>query len=242
MNQLTTIEVNRLESLETTIQRGIKSFIEVGAALSEISEKRLYRAQYETFEEYCQQRWDFTAARGRQLMSAVEAIASLPDDLPRPARASQAQELAKVSPELRGDVWRDALETAEVEERDVTAADIRESAAALDEDDHDDDWDDEDDATKSVGQANMDETNPVVQNLLNTLRAASDAAEKLIQTSAQAWLLTSGTALLKHIRDARDHVNAAKPAGICPECGGTGCKKCFDTGWVNKARMQSLKR
>lgn len=239
MNELTTVEVNRLESLERTIERGMKSFLEVGAALCEINSKRLYRAQYETFEAYCREKWDFSAARGRQLMSAVEAIASLPDDLPRPTNASQAQELAKVPEDLRADVWMDALNEAESEDRDVTAADIRESARLV-EDDDDEDFEDDDEEVVSMGEANIAETNPIVRDVLEKIRAASDAAEKLIKTSASAWLLVSGTALLKHLRDAKDHVNAAKPAGVCPACSGSGCGKCFEVGWVNRSRLDSL--
>lgn len=232
MSQLTTTEVHRLEHLEHLIGKGMKAFLEVGSALAEIQSNRLYRAQYLTFEDYCQTRWGFTASRGRQLISAVEAIASLPDDLPQPANAAQAEALAAVDEDERDDVWRSALEEAEIEDRNVTARDVREAAARVGA---------QREIEKSMGEGNIDEIKGLFKELLSALDGCTDMAQRLSKTSAEAWLLTSGSALLKHIRDARDHVSAARPAAVCPECGGAGCRKCHQTGWVNKARLSSLK-
>lgn len=231
MSQLTTVEVHRLEHLETLINKGMKAFLEVGSALAEIQSNRLYRAQYLTFEDYCQTRWGFTASRGRQLISAVEAIASLPEDLPQPENAAQAEALAAIDEDERGGVWRDALEEAEIEDRNVTARDIREAAERRANNS----------LEKSLGEANIDEVKQLFKQLLTSIDSCADMAQQLSKTSAEAWLLTSGSALLKHIRDARDHVMSARPAAVCPECGGEGCKKCHQTGWVNKARLNSLK-
>ena len=57
---LTKREVSRLSKLETTIQKGMQTFFEVGAALKEIRDNKLYRAEFERFEDYCQERWGFT--------------------------------------------------------------------------------------------------------------------------------------------------------------------------------------
>lgn len=236
MSDLSTTEVHKLERLEGVISKGMQSFLAVGAALAEIREERLYRAQYSSFESYCQDRWQFTADYGRKLTRAVEAIASLPDDLPTPTRESHARVLAALPEEDRVDVWRDACEEAETEDREVTTADIQ-AAADRRQREADDSW-----ATQSVGAANMDEVAPLVASLVRLLNEAATAAERLSKTSAQAWMLTSGSALLKHIRDAKDHVNASKPAGVCPNCNGEGCSKCFETGWVNKTRLDILKK
>lgn len=228
-NALTTVEVNRLEHLESVIEKGVSTFMAVGNALAEIRTSRLYREQYETFEQYCLERWEFTAARGRQLMSAVEAIASLPEHLPKPARAAHAEALAAVDEDDRADVWMDALEEAESEDRPVTTADVKAAAARRKDDAK---------SAASLGERNLAELEPILKETLAALKAAMTAAERLAQTSASQWLLTQGSALLKHIRDARDHVSACRPAGICPLCGGEGCKRCFGTGWLNKTRMQ----
>lgn len=236
---LTNVEVNRLESLEETISRGAKAFFDVGLALTEIRENRLYRAQYDTFEEYCLERWNFTAARGRQLMGAVEAIASLPDEMPKPSNSAQAAALAGIPEDKRADVWGQAVRTASDDNRAPTARDIKESyARSIEEEESIDHWSD----GISAGEANINAVKPIVKDLLVALKEATRLSEELAKTSAKEWMLTGGSSLLKHIRDARDHVNASKPAGICPECKGDGCRKCFDTGWLNSTRMSMLKK
>jgi hypothetical protein len=48
---------------ELTIRKGFKHFIEVGEALNEIRDNRFYRAEFDTFEEYCQVRWQLSRRR-----------------------------------------------------------------------------------------------------------------------------------------------------------------------------------
>jgi hypothetical protein len=59
-SNLTAREKHDLVKAERTIAKGLKSFLAVGMALKEIRDKRLYRQQYDTFEEYCIRRWDFS--------------------------------------------------------------------------------------------------------------------------------------------------------------------------------------
>jgi len=67
----------RLAELEAVVERGLTTFVEVGRALMEIRDSRLYRASHATFEMYCAERWHFTASRGRQLISAAEVAGVL---------------------------------------------------------------------------------------------------------------------------------------------------------------------
>ena len=50
----------RLAELEKMIARGKKTFVEVGLALAEIRDLRLYKREYSGFEEYCQKKWGWT--------------------------------------------------------------------------------------------------------------------------------------------------------------------------------------
>jgi hypothetical protein len=63
-----------LAECERVIERGLKTFIEVGEALAQIRDERLYRETHATFEEYCRERWDFDASRARQLISAARTV------------------------------------------------------------------------------------------------------------------------------------------------------------------------
>lgn len=126
-------EATRLGELEAVIERGLRTFVEVGLALDEIRERRLYRESFETFEGYCRARWGFVASRARQLIAAADVVTSVTvAGLPGPANEAQARELAK----LRGDAvslleaWQEAQQIARNHGKDVTAADVRAAVAA----------------------------------------------------------------------------------------------------------------
>jgi hypothetical protein len=118
-----------LAELETVIERGLGTFVEVGLALLEIREARLYREQgYERFEDYCQQRWSFTYRRSHQLIEAASVVASLGmnncSDLP--ANEAQARELTRLkNPEAQAEVWQEVEAESGIEH--VTAQRVREA-------------------------------------------------------------------------------------------------------------------
>jgi len=72
-----TIELSRFNELENVIDVGLKIFVEVGNALLEIRDSRLYREGWGTFDEYYQGRWGFTDRRARLLMSAARTVTNL---------------------------------------------------------------------------------------------------------------------------------------------------------------------
>ena len=73
-SQLSTTESAELQQCERTIALGLRTFNDVGHALMTVRDGRLYRAQYQTFEAYCVQRWNFTGSRARQLVAAAEVV------------------------------------------------------------------------------------------------------------------------------------------------------------------------
>ena len=77
--ELSSSEQSRLTVLERTVEEGLATFVEIGIALAEIRDRRLYRAAYRTFESYCRQRWALAASRARQLMLAAEVVKNLKD-------------------------------------------------------------------------------------------------------------------------------------------------------------------
>ena len=111
---LTSNESVRFTELEGTIERGIKTFVDVGNALAEIRDSRLYREQYGTFETYCRERWGMAYGYARYLIDA----ASVTDNLHHgegcllPANERQARPLAQLEPEQQREAWQRAVETA----------------------------------------------------------------------------------------------------------------------------------
>lgn len=97
VGQLSKRERARLAELETVVKRGFDVFIEVGLALMEIKNSRLYRDMHSTFEEYLDQKWGLSRARGYQLIDAA-LVSTLVDaaGLPPPANERQARELVPV--------------------------------------------------------------------------------------------------------------------------------------------------
>ena len=129
--QLTQDESERLTVLEPIIREGMASFVEVGQALLEISDKRLYRATHDTFREYCQDRWEMSAQRAYQLCEAAEVIKAFPEKstiVDKITTESQARELARVPEPKRADVLEAAVTKAARRGKPLTAASIKEAA------------------------------------------------------------------------------------------------------------------
>lgn len=87
MTALSKTGARRLAEAEAAIERGLSTFMEVGAALMSIREERLYRQDYDTFEHYCLSRWKFSSRRANQLMDAAEIGTMVPISNERQARA-----------------------------------------------------------------------------------------------------------------------------------------------------------
>jgi hypothetical protein len=83
---LTSDEQTELIRLETIIENGRKSFIEVGTALIKIRDSRLYRKDYKTFEEYCKGKWQYARRTAYQLIDSVKVFENRKARKPDPLR------------------------------------------------------------------------------------------------------------------------------------------------------------
>jgi len=116
-----------LADCELRIERGLKSFVDVGEALATIRDSRLYRRTHATFEDYCAERWNLKRQRAYELMNAAAVVSEFSDtDIPAPAKESHAAALAAVPEADRAEVWRDVVEGGDK----PTAAAIRKAAEA----------------------------------------------------------------------------------------------------------------
>jgi hypothetical protein len=113
-------ESRTLQQLEAVIESGLRTFVEVGVALMEIRERRLYREQgFTTFEDYCLERWKMSRPRAYQLMEAAYVVGNLSTIVDKPKNEAQARELAPLSPEQQREV------AAGIDFKNTTAAEIR---------------------------------------------------------------------------------------------------------------------
>jgi len=132
---LTLSEQERLDELESVITKSIQTFYEVGSALLEIRESRLYRKTFPTFEDYCQERWQMTRRYANHLIGAAGVMSGLGTIVPKPETESQARELAALpEAEMQKAVWQIALKTAPTSDEGkplVTAAHVKSVAQVL---------------------------------------------------------------------------------------------------------------
>lgn len=111
IQELALAESRTLAECEGVIERGLKTFTEVGNALLQIRDGRLYRESHATFEDYCRERWGFSRIRAHQIIEASAVVQNFEQSgLPAPTVESQARELARVPEPERAQVWAKTIE------------------------------------------------------------------------------------------------------------------------------------
>lgn len=124
---MTTTIKRSLKHHEEIIADGMKSFLYVGQSLMAIRDERLYEEKYDSFEAYCQKRWNFNRAHAYRLIEAADVVSELSPigdtetkkskqktPIVAPQNESQARALATAAdtPEERRQVWEKVVETA----------------------------------------------------------------------------------------------------------------------------------
>lgn len=112
LEPLTLPESKRLIELERKIEVGLKTFVEVGLALSEIHDSRLYKIEHPTFEDYCKSKWNLSRRSGYDLIATSEAAKNVQDLAQTPITREQARPLTKLPPEQHPVAWARAVEIA----------------------------------------------------------------------------------------------------------------------------------
>ncbi|MDR6563797.1 MULTISPECIES: hypothetical protein [unclassified Arcicella] len=132
LSALNTIELDRLSLCESVIEKGLNTFVEVGNALFEIRNNKLYRDKFTTFESYCRDRWNLKRQRAYELMDAAAVVNTLSEISDKneqdsqvsiivPTKESHAAALSKVPEEFRSEVWEKALEKNQSSGKVITA-------------------------------------------------------------------------------------------------------------------------
>jgi hypothetical protein len=117
-------EKRDLKRLEAIVARHLRTFVEVGNALAEIRDRKLYRETHDTFEGYCRERWEIVASRARQLIDASRTVSNLESvtTVTQPQNERQIRPLIALAPDQQREAWRRAVETAP--DGKVTAAHV----------------------------------------------------------------------------------------------------------------------
>lgn len=112
-NALTAEQAADFERLENVIREGLTTFVDVGNALMEIRDRRLYRDVCSSFEAYVQIRFHFSRAHAYRHIEAAKTagILSPMGDI-QPTNERQVRPLSDVPEEKRAQVWTAAVEEA----------------------------------------------------------------------------------------------------------------------------------
>lgn len=233
-------ESQRLIKLEKIIKAGEQTFIEIGNALLEIRDSRLYRADFSTFDEYCEEKWGWGSRRGYQLIIAAETVKTLPktcEPLVHTERA--ARELSKIPARKREAVLEKIVDAGKpVTTKTITAASIpsrkpaQKKPAPVIEVKHDE-----------VGRAIPDailplwergyEMEAVAQHLAAAKRALVKAEKEHDPLYAHFDFQTSLGGIEKALTECR----VRKPYSVCPDCQGKDiedCATCKRTGLIGE--------
>ena len=222
-------ESQRLEELEKTIARGQKTFVEVGLALAEIRDLRLYKREYGGFAEYCQAKWGWTKQHAYRLIEAAP-VAKCHQLV---TSESVARELAKVEPAQRAGVIQAVVD----EGKPVTAAAIKRHlppppSQVLD----------------GTGWPIPTQLIPLwqrsseVQEMLTTISRVKGALRTAQETKDKLFAEVLFSSALSQLDQAWADIKTAKPFAVCPTCQGQvpdQCTLCRGRGLISEHRWNT---
>lgn len=76
-NELTVVEETRLLELIDLVNSGMVAVLQVGEALTEIRDRKLYRKSHETFQEFAEDNFQISRAKAYRLIDAAEVAKDL---------------------------------------------------------------------------------------------------------------------------------------------------------------------
>jgi hypothetical protein len=138
---LTTTELQEFELLDHVITAGFKTFEDVGKALMQIRDRRLYRWKFRSFDAYLNDHHGITRGRASQLILAAQAVADVQETTagdienqevstmvdtsaaPVPTSERQARPLTKLeNPDDRREAWAQATKAAKAKGKKAPTA------------------------------------------------------------------------------------------------------------------------
>lgn len=114
-----------ISELEKVISAGLRHFVDVGRALSQINQHELFKPTFKSFQEYCEVRWGFKKSYAHHLIAGAAVVEDLPGELSTIVEnESQARVLAGYNPEERVVI----LEHLQSKGEQITAPRLKEAA------------------------------------------------------------------------------------------------------------------
>lgn len=224
---------------ERIIEKGQQTFVEVGQALGTIRERKLYRMQHATFEDYCQKRWGWSRMRSAQLIEAARVVESLPANVNNCLQnEGQVRAVAKVPEPKRVEVVESAKRNGNGK---ITAKGIEQAAAkVIEAETHDVQLDE---IGREVPAEILSLWRDAAQEAANLLRLAREIKGAMKdgvdnRETNLIWIDCTNTDV-SSIQQVINTVNLhVKPYAVCPTCHGLAarksCKLCRKRGFVGR--------
>lgn len=225
--ELTTTETNRLAHLTAVVIGGLDGVFAVGLALREIRDSRLYRLDFETFEDFCRSRFDMDRTYAHRLVDAAE-IKMLPIGN-KIQNESQARAIAAVPEKEREDVMARVEAAGPVTAKAITAA-AKEPVVAVELDKVGKEipakvlalWQRADSAGK--------ESSDMISKIRSVLKAGQESDDPIFRELTLSSLQAALSNLYADLKRIRPHA-------VCYACGGgrsDKCRACKGRGFVSK--------
>jgi hypothetical protein len=131
---LTAFEQEELEDCERVVAYGVSMFMAACRALRTIREKRLYRADFATWDAYIKARWSAlfeTATSANRWIAAADVQDELTPIGVTVKRESHAREITKHARDIQAAVALVGVRAAELENRAPTASHFRHAGAVI---------------------------------------------------------------------------------------------------------------
>jgi len=216
---LSTTERSQLRLLEKKISDKLETFVEVGNALMEIQDKKLYREGYKTFEEYCDKVWSIGRSYAYRLIESSKVV----KDFPKVKSERAARELSKVPPPRRKQIVDDI-------EGEVTSSAIRElveqpSVIA-----------DEFDIEVPVECVDLWQKGGFARELLGLASSLKAALMKAQDNKDPLFVEVDLTDNIAKLNQIQLDMKRAIPYAVCPDCQGIigKCNTCKGRGFISK--------
>jgi hypothetical protein len=244
-DKLTSNERLRFLILKKEIKDGLGATFKVAKALTEIRDNKLYREEFETFEDFCLETYKIGKAHAYRLISAgvvKEEMNSSPmGDMVQTER--QARALAKVPKDQRAKV----LEKAAKSDQGLSAAAIAQAAAEVS-------FDDKEKKAKEIvrdatgypvpkqAMAIRDRDGEVL-NLLSQISKIKSTITAAQESNDPLWRLVNHAGLIADLAKVYTSLAEGRPFAICNVCSGRPdaqpkgiCPACQSRGWLSKYR------
>jgi hypothetical protein len=253
MIKLSPAQISDFDRLEKVIESGKQTFVDVGLAITEIRDKKLYGRDYDTFEAYCQQRWGWKRRYAYNLIEAAAVVEGLPEMCAiahKITNEGQARALAPLPPKEQVKV----LKAIEASGEPVTAAAIKKHypppPSSKKPNTPPPPTQPAKPAKPPEPEPELDRTGLPIpakvlpmwkeafkwQEILTAISKAKCAVESAREDKDKTAVEISQSAI-SDLKSAYTHIKTAIPFAICPACKGAffdSCTMCKGRGYVSE--------